>query len=323
MGPDQYESKKKRNVKIKNLFKSMSDEFKCTTKKLNNENYQNWRYKLELILIRDGIWDVVNEEKPADLSIADAATWNKNDGKARAVIGLLLEDNQLIHVRKLLTAREYWLALQNQHEKSSLSNKVILLKKLCRIQFSGESMEDHICEMLNIVDRLSGLGENLADNLVVALLLGSLPDNYDTLITALEARPENDLTIGFVKEKLIQEHSRRNESTNSSDKALKTFDKKKQVKFQFKCNKCGQRGHMQKDCYAKTQKTQNANIVLENNEEDSDASNSEDSEASNDEYVCFKVHNEKKFVDEWFVDSAATCHMTNNKQFFCQFRSKS
>jgi len=33
--------------------------------KLNNDNYESWRYKVELLLIKEGLWDVVSKAAPA------------------------------------------------------------------------------------------------------------------------------------------------------------------------------------------------------------------------------------------------------------------
>src|SRR6218665_2951941 len=65
-------------------------------------------------------------------------------------------------------------------------------------------MENHLAEMQNLIDQLASLGEPLAEHLSVALFLSSLPDSYGTLITALETRPEEDLTTELVKGKLLE-----------------------------------------------------------------------------------------------------------------------
>src|SRR6218665_3849149 len=70
-------------------------------------------------------------------------------------------------------------------------------------------MENHLAEMQNLIDQLASLGEPLAEHLSVALFLSSLPDSYGTLITALETRPEEDLTTEIVKGKLLEEFKRR------------------------------------------------------------------------------------------------------------------
>ncbi|KAK2578840.1 hypothetical protein KPH14_012195 [Odynerus spinipes] len=72
--------------------------------KLNNENYQSWKYKVELLLIKEGLWEQVNDSPPE----SPDALWKNKDGKAKATIGLLVEDDQLVHVRKAVTAKEAW-----------------------------------------------------------------------------------------------------------------------------------------------------------------------------------------------------------------------
>lgn len=64
------------------------------SKKLDNSNYQFWKYKMELVLIKDQVYDVVNEDAPANQS----AAWKRKDDKARALIGLQVEDNDIIHL---------------------------------------------------------------------------------------------------------------------------------------------------------------------------------------------------------------------------------
>ena len=72
----------------------MAETAKITVAKLNNSNYQTWKYKMELLLIKEELWDVVTGIKPQQ----PTEEWVKKDGKARASIGLLVEDNQLVHV---------------------------------------------------------------------------------------------------------------------------------------------------------------------------------------------------------------------------------
>ena len=104
-------------------------------------------------------------------------------------------------------------------------------------------MQEHINSMLDLVNQMKALRERMADNLVVALLLCSLPDNYDTLITALESRNDEDLTIEMVKGKLINEYTRNNESGTASflstekQSAMKVT-KGKAAYTKFACHYC-------------------------------------------------------------------------------------
>jgi len=83
-----------------------------------------------LLLIKEGLWDVVSKAEPEN---PDAA-WKTKEAQARTTIGLLVENNQLIHIRNKITAAETWKALKDYHQKTSLSSKVMLLKNLCSIE---------------------------------------------------------------------------------------------------------------------------------------------------------------------------------------------
>lgn len=140
----------------------------------------------------------MSSEPPTDVSTAKA--WMIKDNSARASIGLLVEDSQLIHIRKATTAKQVWESLKGYHEKSTLTSKVYLLRQICNLKLPETgSMEEHVNKMLTLVEKLTALGEELKDHMIVAMLLSSLPESYSTLITALESRPEAELTLDLVK----------------------------------------------------------------------------------------------------------------------------
>ncbi|XP_025263408.1 uncharacterized protein LOC112637575 [Camponotus floridanus] len=188
--------------------------------KLNNGNYQSWKYKVELLLIKDELWHTVNEIRPDNPD----EKWLKADRQAKTTIGLLVEDDQLRHIRDAISAREAWHALKSYHQKASLTNhEVYLLKRLCnmRLEESGD-METHINRTLNMVDELTALGEVLKEKLIIAMLLASLLESYSTLITALETRAEDELILQLVKGKLIDEDRRRKDMRSYENKGEDT-----------------------------------------------------------------------------------------------------
>ena len=56
---------------------------------------------------------------------------------------------------------------------------------------------------MRLIEKLCGVGEEVSDQQVATLLLCCLPDEYETLITALEARDEDELTLEYVKTSLL------------------------------------------------------------------------------------------------------------------------
>lgn len=77
-------------------------------------------------------------------------------------------------------------------------------------------MNSHINNILTLKDKLFAMGEEIAESHIVALLLCSLPHSYDPLVTALEARPEDDLTLEFINKKLTDEFRYRYENRGTS-----------------------------------------------------------------------------------------------------------
>ncbi|CAK9834290.1 Copia protein [Anthophora retusa] len=174
--------------------------------KLNNVNYEIWKSKVELLLIKEDLWDTVNKDKPA---VANEK-WTKDDSQARATIGLLLEDDQFIHFKGTKTAKEAWEALRKYHQKASLSNQVHLLKRIINLKLTEDGdMEKYIHEMLSLVDRLAAIEEVLKEKLIISIMLSNLPDSFGTLITALETRNEDVLTLELIKGKLVDKATRR------------------------------------------------------------------------------------------------------------------
>src|SRR5580765_4224138 len=100
--------------------------------KLNNTNFQVWKCKVELLLIKEDLWHTISTDRPA---IPDER-WLKADRQARATVGLLVEDDQLRHIKDTSSAKEAWTALQNYHQKASLTNQVFLFKKICSMKLS-------------------------------------------------------------------------------------------------------------------------------------------------------------------------------------------
>lgn len=283
-------------------------DIRYTITKLNGENYQVWSYKAEMLLIKEGLWDVTVAEMP----VQPDAEWRKKDGQARATIALLIEDNQLIHIRQATTAMNVWKALKEYHQKATLSSKVFLLRQICSLKFSdGKDMEEHISTMLDLVNKLTALGEKLVDHLIVAMLLSSLPESYSTLITALESRAEKELTLDLVKGKLIDEFKRRKHmclTHDTGDIAMKTQHGKdsKDKGSGVDCYFCKKSGHMKKDCLK--YKRWKANKERANQVKD-EANN-------NSKYVCFTACKDRYADDAWYIDSGATTHMTRDISFF-------
>ena len=284
------------------------EDIRAKIERLNNTNYSVWKFRVELLLRKENLWGVVNEPKP---EVPDA-DWMEQNGKALVLIGLLLDDNQLQYVRRLEYAFEYWNALKSNHERATLTNKVSVLKSICRLKLDEKgSMSEHLSQMSELSEKLHQMGEPIKDSLLIAFMLSSLPDSYNSIVMALEARPENELSIEMVKEKLLQEDLRRrvNSSNSNIDVAMKTRTKIK-PKF-FKCFNCDQVGHIQRNC---TLPKRNVN----SNSKQAKPSSSHAKMVTN---VCFNTGNTDK--NAWYIDSASTTHISCDRDYFIEIKNHS
>jgi hypothetical protein len=281
---------------------------------LNNQNYQTWKFKVELLLIKEDLWDTVSKENPDPIT----ESWQSKDGKARATMGLLVEDYQLHLIRNQTTAKGSWDELKKYHQKATLSSKVNLLRKLCALKLTEHGdMQNHLAEMENLIDQLTSFGETLAEHLTVAFFLSSLPESYGTLITALESRPGDDLTVELVKGKLLEESTRwtSNFSTHKGQelKVLKaTKPTETNPKESRTCYFCKKPNHIKRECRKYIQwKKGNSDHAAKTTRENV----TEEKSAQRVAHASLKAY-EKDISCVWHVDSGATTHMCSNRIFF-------
>lgn len=228
-------------------------ESKLTISKLNNNNYFTWKFRMQMILTKEKVWKTITESRPTLQT--ELAAWNTSDETARALIVLAVEDNQLSLIMDKLTARGTWDALKEFHQKSTVVSKMTLMRNLFDLKMTDStSIENHIEEVSNYLQRLNGLGVTAFndESIKTALILSSLPESYRTLVTSLEAREE--LTWPVVISKLLDEGKHRLKTTNQSEEKLlkaKADDRKKFCKY------CKKTNHTIDEC--RTLKAKNAN----------------------------------------------------------------
>ncbi|KRX14101.1 Retrovirus-related Pol polyprotein from transposon TNT 1-94 [Trichinella nelsoni] len=201
-----------------------SDLSKPVIAKVNSSNYQEWKLKMKVLLMRDGLWDL-----------------SRKECKAIAAICLTVEDDQLIHLSQLETDREMWQTQLQLHERASISSKLYLMRKLYAMRFTHGTMQSHINGILQIVTQLPGLGKNIEDEDLAAIMLCSLPDSY-ALVTALEGRDEADLTSS--NEGALNTTASNAQSQFRASKATLT----KSDNESRRCYYCGKKGHIKANC---------------------------------------------------------------------------
>lgn len=301
----------------------MAEQARFPFPKLNNHNFQTWKFKMEMMLVRDELWYVIGEERPVADAGAALAQWIKDDRKARATICLCLDDGQLSLVRGADTAKGVWTALKKYHDKAS---DVYLLKKLTKLELTDDgNMEEHLQVFTDLVQRIADVGDELPAKLQVAMLLCSLPDSFDPLTTALEQRPPEELTLDLVKSKLLAEAEKRKE--RSGDAATNTGKALKVGHWRFRggdgasdkketrvCFHCKEPGHLKRNCRKFLKECNKEGNSNQPRNEDKPKAKTSQAQSVSDGPLAWMVGCGKPA--DWFVDSGASRHMTGNRSFF-------
>lgn len=230
------------------------DPSKFSVAKLTDHIYQSWKFKMKMLLIREGTWSYTQEAKLEKLSNA----WIAGDQQAQSTICLSIQDSQIVQICNSETTKKMW------DEQKRYTRGPIWVTSCTFWGNSDQSrlgksqgMKDYIQCNLEMVEQLQGIGEDIAHFQVATLLSNGLPDSYEMLITVLHACPYDELTCQgqacWQKEKQIYVSG--NEGGTQSalcTEAQECVDSAKHgIQHETReCFLCIHRGQVKKGCFA-------------------------------------------------------------------------
>ena len=172
--------------------------------------------------MRDGVWSIVNGSETAPKEVASRAKFRLRSDKALAAIVLSVDQSLLYLLGDPEDPVAVWKKLQEQFQKKTWANKLTLRRKLHTLRLNEkESVQDHIRAMTKTFNKLAVLGVELTNEDRVVYLLASLPESYNTLVTALKAHADvPDMEV--VTERLLNEERKQkdHETTSNSEEVF-------------------------------------------------------------------------------------------------------
>ena len=319
----------------------MGDDFGNGTKieKLNDSNFHAWKQKMVLILALKDLDEFIEKDPPSDKS--ELAKWEKNDRKARAIVGLSLSDEHLEHVREVKTAKEMWKAIMNVFERQTLLNRLSARRKFYTVTMeNGEKMLTYLNRVKQLAATLKSMSVEIDDQELAMAALNGLPASYESLIVALDAlgNDKTVFTFDLVKSRLLQEEQRATEREMSESiikpSALVGVSEENHEKIgtngkhphrysKHRCETCGNIGHSASVCWGKDvngRRPPNPNKMKRNNalfarDDDSSIRLMEEKD-----FVCLMANindsNFPKGTSSWVVDSGCTAHICFDRSMF-------
>ena len=187
--------------------------------KLNAENYYSWKFDMKMILLGNDLWGIVEGSETLNPNANDAekVAFRKRENRAMSCIGLTIARNLQIYVRNTKSSKEAWDSLANKFEEKSLSRKIECHRKLYSLRLGNKSMVDHVNELKTISENLEAIEDPVLEKDLVMILLSSLPEEYNNLLTILETLQAENLSWEYVRNKAITEFERKNHLSEQKD----------------------------------------------------------------------------------------------------------
>ena len=304
--------------------------------KLTSNNYHHWKFNVKMYLIGKDLWEIVSGEEvlAEEASEETKRKFKKRENAALASICLSISTNLQIYVRSAKNPKEAWDTLANHFEEKTLSKKIFYRRKLYSARMGNNTdMISHVNYLKTISEHLEAVGDPVVEKDLVMILISSLPEDYNNLITTLETLDEAKLTWVYVRDRVVHEYDRKkggNKYKEDKDNpALFMYNKHKksggyknsggnrsassknsggnsvEVKPKtYTCHFCHEKGHFKRDClkWKASKGEHKGNIACRDV----------------DDYVpefALKIDNNLN-ENIWWIDSGASQHMTPNKKDF-------
>src|SRR5271168_681789 len=212
----------------------------------------------------------LTEDQKAEMSEYSAllTKWEMEENIMKQALASVIPDSLFIEVRKMETALSMWDAVRNQREKKSRMVTVDMRRKLQSEKCTEQGdVRAHLVKLQIMREDLASMGGSISDEDFTSMILGSIPQSYDTYIAAITATlsllnqtlsstnlidvicDEADRrTIKNLKSKR-DEHDSAFVANQCSDRGKKGGEGSKKA-IKGKCYNCKKIGHYARDCWA-------------------------------------------------------------------------
>ncbi|GFZ09851.1 PAM68-like protein [Actinidia rufa] len=241
-----------------------------------NSSFTLWQRRVKDILVQQGLAKALKgkDAKPETMKDDD---WEELMMKCVSTIRLCIADNIINNVMDEDSASALWEKLEKLYLAKSLTNKLHMKRQLYRLKMEkGGSLMEHMNVFNGYLDQLRKVDVKIDEEDKALLLLTSLPDSYDTLVTTL-LYGKDTVSLEQVKSSLVFHCTQKRSSFEDGESAALAVQSGNRGKKSdgrsgwsngsssssrgkgVQCYYCKEFGHVKRDCPLRKDKGKKCN----------------------------------------------------------------
>lgn len=291
---------------------------------LNATNWMPWKRRMEAVLRELELHKYITEEgKTKPSASADAAIWEKGESKARTRLELAIGDSEMAHIIGTKTAFEIWERLCQVKEAKGRLGILATRRALYRSQaHEGADMVEHVNNLRSLQAELGLLGNEVADEDFVMILIASLPESWDVFATSYlgSHTGATTLTASEFIPLLLEEDRRRRARAGGSENSLQArFGKSSgSSKTDKICHNCNKKGHYKRDCWAKGGGMEGKGPKGRKGKERTNQATEDSPDLNTAVAVAYMARSDELDTSKlvWHLDSGTTSHICTMRDAF-------
>ena len=134
------------------------------------------------VLVQQGLGKALSGKQPKGMNVID---WKDLKIRAALTIRMCLVDEVMYNVMDKESLTAIWLKLESRYMPKSMTNKLLLKKKYGLKMAERSSLAQHINVFNQIINDLNQVVLKFEEEDMTLILLNSLPESYDNLVTTL------------------------------------------------------------------------------------------------------------------------------------------
>ncbi|KAH9113222.1 hypothetical protein LEN26_009060 [Aphanomyces euteiches] len=151
------------------------------SKNFDGNNFHYWMKAIRNHLKAARLWEIVVGIETRPLEPEQARQWDHLDRLAVTILMDSIRDDLLLGITGEETSGVIWQFITEKYHDAKWGTSAGLLGKLTALKMINSSnVNDHLTTIRELSEKLNEMGEGLNCSQLTALLLGSLPENWNT-----------------------------------------------------------------------------------------------------------------------------------------------